>query len=187
MNFNFVQGGRPRHSRIDNRKFTVTLQFLTRKGRGKRSLPNPFGQDCTLVKVPVPGIRNRQLGIQNPRLSSLTVLTTWAKEDTSPFFLWYVGSSCSPLSVGKHVIVQDSCTQAPSPSGTVCDLSCPDNYTLNGPPFQQCGGQGVWSPPALGPISCQGNETVANQSAWQNILRRGTGGEKRSCLTQCGK
>ena len=169
MNFNFVQGGRPRHSRIDNRKFTATLQFLTRKGRGKRSLPNPFGQDYTLVKVPVPGIRNRQLGIQNPRLSSLTVLTTWAKEDTSPFFLWYVGSSCSPLSVGKHVIVQDSCTQAPSPSGTVCDLSCPDNYTLNGPPFQQCGGQGVWSPPTVGPISCQGNKTVANQSAWQNI------------------
>ena len=87
MNFNFVQGGRPRHSRIDNRKFTATLQFLTRKGRGKRSLPNPFGQDCTLVKVPVPGIRNRQLGIQNPRLSSFTVLTTWAKEDTSNFFL----------------------------------------------------------------------------------------------------
>jgi len=56
MNFNFVQGGRPRHSLIDNHKLTVTLQFLTKKERGKRSVPNPFGQDCTLVKVPVRGI-----------------------------------------------------------------------------------------------------------------------------------
>ena len=63
MNFNFVQGGRPRHSRIDNRKLTVTLQFLARKGWGKGIVLNPFGQDCTLVKVPVPGIRNRQRGI----------------------------------------------------------------------------------------------------------------------------
>lgn len=51
----------------------------------------------------------------------------------------------------------------------MCYLSCPDNYTLNGPPFQQCGGQGVWSPATLRSISCQGNKTVANQSAWQNI------------------
>ena len=74
------------------------------------------------------------------------------------FFFFTTGSSCSPLSVGQHVEVQDSCTQAPSPPGTVCDLSCPANYKLIGPPFQQCGDQGVWSPPS-GPISCHGMVT----------------------------
>ena len=49
------------------------------------------------------------------------------------------GSSCSPLVVGQHVITKESCTKAPSPPGTVCDLSCPENYKLVGPPFQQCG------------------------------------------------
>ena len=67
MNFNFVQGGggKPRHSRIDNRKLTVTLQFLARKGWGKGIVLNPFGQDCTLVKVPVPGIVSVEFRIQD--------------------------------------------------------------------------------------------------------------------------
>ena len=68
MNFNFVQGGgggEPRHSRIDNRKLTVTLQFLARKGWGKGIVINPFGQDCTLVKVPVPGIVSVEFRIQD--------------------------------------------------------------------------------------------------------------------------
>ena len=57
MNFNFVQGGRggrgkPRQSHIDNCRLTVTHQFPTKKGGGggggKSSVPNPFGQDCSL-------------------------------------------------------------------------------------------------------------------------------------------
>ena len=39
--------GKPSHSRIDNCKLTVTHQFPTKRGGGKRSIPNPFGQDCT--------------------------------------------------------------------------------------------------------------------------------------------
>ena len=66
MNFNFVPGGGgPRHGRIDNRKLTVTLQFLARKGLGKGIVLNPFGQDCTLVKVPVPGIVSVEFRIQD--------------------------------------------------------------------------------------------------------------------------
>ena len=69
MNFNFVQGGggggEPRHSRIDNHKLTVTLQFLARKEWGKGIVLNPFGQDCTLVKVPVPGIVSVEFRIQD--------------------------------------------------------------------------------------------------------------------------
>lgn len=67
------------------------------------------------------------------------------------------GSSCSPLVVGKDVIIKESCKQGPSPSGTVCDLSCPTGFKLVGPPFKQCGNAGVWTP-SSGPISCQGND-----------------------------
>lgn len=72
------------------------------------------------------------------------------------YFLSLKGSSCNPLVVGQHVIIKESCTQGPSPPGTVCDLSCPSGYKLTGPPFKQCGNDGVWTPPS-GPISCQGN------------------------------
>lgn len=65
------------------------------------------------------------------------------------------GSSCSPLVVGKGVIVQDSCTKAPSSPGTVCDLACPSGMKLVGPPFQRCGSEGTWTPPS-GPIRCEG-------------------------------
>ena len=67
------------------------------------------------------------------------------------------GSSCSALVVGKNVTIKESCKQGPSPSGTVCDLSCPLGYNLVGPPFKQCGNAGVWTP-SSGPISCQGND-----------------------------
>lgn len=67
------------------------------------------------------------------------------------------GSSCSPLVVGKGVIIKESCKQGPSPPGTVCNLSCPPGYKLVAPPFKQCGNAGVWTPPS-GPISCQGND-----------------------------
>ena len=65
MNFNFVQGGGGGNLDIDNRKLTVTLQFLARKGWGKGIVLNPFGQDCTLVKVPVPGIVSVEFRIQD--------------------------------------------------------------------------------------------------------------------------
>ena len=50
MKFNFFRrGGRgkSKHTRISNCKLKVTLQFPTKKGRGrrKRSVSNSFGQD----------------------------------------------------------------------------------------------------------------------------------------------
>ena len=51
MNFNFVQRrGKPRQNRIYNCILTVTLQFLTKKGRETRSVPDPFGHDFSLQK-----------------------------------------------------------------------------------------------------------------------------------------
>ena len=51
MNFNFVpRAGKPGQSRIYNCKLTVTLKFLSKKGKEKRSVPNPFGHDCSLQK-----------------------------------------------------------------------------------------------------------------------------------------
>ena len=50
MKFNFFRWGRgkSRYSRISNCKLKVTLQFPTKKerGRNKRSVSNTFGQDC---------------------------------------------------------------------------------------------------------------------------------------------
>ncbi|XP_015761376.1 PREDICTED: uncharacterized protein LOC107340539 [Acropora digitifera] len=65
------------------------------------------------------------------------------------------GSACSPFTVGPNVTVTEAtCLQAPSPPGTRCTLSCPPHLKLTGPPYQQCGSQGVWSPPS-GMITCK--------------------------------
>ena len=84
--------------------------------------------------------------------SLLSILTVISPVPFAP-----KGSSCSPLVVGKHVIIKESCKQGPSPPGTVCDLSCPPGYKLVGPPLKQCGNAGVWTP-SSGAISCQGND-----------------------------
>lgn len=81
------------------------------------------------------------------------VLTEWLTVISTTFSP--EGSSCSPLVVGQGVIVQESCTKAPSPRGTVCDLACPNGMKLMAPPFQQCGNEGIWTPPT-GSIRCGG-------------------------------
>lgn len=56
MKFNFFQGGgrgKFRHSLISNCKLKVTLQFPTKKGRGrnKRSVSNTFDQDSPIRQL----------------------------------------------------------------------------------------------------------------------------------------
>ncbi|KAL9968094.1 hypothetical protein ACROYT_G026423 [Oculina patagonica] len=91
------------------------------------------------------------------------------------------GSACNPLAVGQHVIIKESCTNGSSPPGTVCDLSCPSGYKLTGPPFKQCGNDGVWTPPS-GPISCQDiNECEYDKGGCSHECVNDDGGHHCAC------